>query len=77
MDDEHQDPVPGHPVRGRQPQRRQVYELYMRDPARNLPGAVPRVDFSVWKADEAPAGRPAPALAAHGRGPLVAAEPGP
>jgi PKD repeat protein len=29
------------------------YQLYMRDPARNLPGAVPRVDYSVWKAGEA------------------------
>jgi hypothetical protein len=29
-----------------------TYQLYMRDPARNLPGAIPRVDFSVWKLDE-------------------------
>ena len=30
-----------------------AYQLYMRDPARNDPGAVPRVDYSVWKAEEA------------------------
>lgn len=26
--------------------------LYMRDAARNMPGAKPRVDYSVWRADE-------------------------
>ena len=29
------------------------YEPFMRDSARNAPGAVPRVDYSVWKSDEA------------------------
>lgn len=28
------------------------YQLFMRDEARNLPGASPRVDFSVWKVAE-------------------------
>jgi len=29
------------------------HALYMRDPAKNAPGAKPRVDYSVWKLDEA------------------------
>lgn len=28
------------------------HRLYMRDPARNVPGAKPRVDYSVWRPDE-------------------------
>ena len=28
------------------------YQLYMRDPAKNAPGASPRVDYSVFKIDE-------------------------
>lgn len=29
-----------------------THTLYMRDPAKNAPGAKPRVDYSVWKLDE-------------------------
>ena len=48
------------------------YQLYMRDSAKNAPGASPRVDYSVFKLDET-ARREAAALplAAHGRGPVV------
>ena len=48
------------------------YQLYMRDSAKNAPGASPRVDYSVFKArrDEAARGAALP-LAAHGRGPVV------
>ena len=68
------DPVPETAVRGRHQGRRDSYQLYMRDPAKNAPGASPRVDYSVFKArrDRAARGAALP-LAAHGRGPLVGA----
>ena len=53
VDDEHQGVDPGEPSTRSSPgSARTATELYMRDPAKNAPGASPRVDYSVFRLTE-------------------------